>query len=715
MESIIIDLHNHINDIANNKMVDFLCKRFNNYEDKYQKIFGITEHFKDITKVKEYLKKLDKISSDQKLKERNISIIKGFELTISFDKDYKISKHMIVLCKDNNSFEKMFEYINLNCYQCNEDKIISNIEFANFFKEENKIIDNYIFIPHYTGKHKSFEKKELDSFYENVKTKIRIVEVANNYKTWYYADRNLNVEKKNMYHVICCTDRKDIKLDKLESLLTSFIYSDFSDNDAFNKLFFFFSQYDHLSHLSSNVNNINEFELPKSHAKISYLKEGSFILENTLIYGSRGSGKSYIADDLNSVLNAENSVSECCYIKQSAFDKEDSKIIENLIKNNEVESKITYIRNFLLKKLLNMELIDENHSFVLDPNKNFELFSQNIIENTKDTKNLDLFLKSYNFKIINKEKINTINSKYEIIKSLTCQMNTLIDTLNSSDENTNKVVDEYIDKSKKENLLSSLDSIYEDIKKKWPILKKEKIFIEKSHEIINELNKSAMRDSDWKYYFDGIDLLKAFKTKKIVQLIRKKLKDTRWKIDILNDKIKKLFQDDYCVISYELTVKKEEDWKSINNSVFNIKDNSYNLVINNNLQIKASGGQKKEFFVFNSICKDMNNRNIKYLILDESDYSFDSQYILTFASHIFNILEMNKWKLILITHNHILWSSLYKQGLKFIFLKTYVENYKYQCKQAYELNKDEMLMNFESNDDMYKYRGKIYGYRNEKE
>ena len=183
MESIIIDLHNHINDTAYNKIVDFLCKRFNNYEDKYQKIFGITEHSKDITKAKDYLKKLDKISSDQKLKERNISIIKGFELTISFDEDYKISKHMIVLCKNNDSFEKMFKHIKSNCQQCNKDEIISNIKFANFFKKEKKIIDNYIFIPHYTGKHKPFEKKELDSFYENVETKIRIVEVANNYKT----------------------------------------------------------------------------------------------------------------------------------------------------------------------------------------------------------------------------------------------------------------------------------------------------------------------------------------------------------------------------------------------------------------------------------------------------------------------------------------------------------------------------------------------------
>lgn len=710
MKSIIIDLHTHTKrddrGISCQKTVDALYKRFN-YEN--EKIFGITDHVKDIKSYKTYLEKLKKISNDKTIIDSKISIIQGFELSIYFNGNKDEFKHLIVLCKDDDSFGKIFDYILNNCENYQDDKIISINKFSTFFNEKN--VDDYVFIPHGPGKHKCLNEDEINMFYDEIKTKLHIIEVPNNPSTWFYTSKKFeNVQKS---HIICCTDQT--RIDDFSRLSTSFIYSD-SNICPFNQLHQFFIQYDFYSHLSSSADNKYEFELSNSHVKIPYLNDDKYILENTLIYGERGSGKTYLADDLNSVLKNDSNKSKCCYIEQFMFHKKDNEIINDIFDKNLTKIKIDRIREFLVDKLNEMGLINSNDlHFVLKPAENFELFSQNIIENSKNPNILKNFIDKFNFRK-NSEEINSSRVKFKNLHILSDKINELIDFINTKNTDKKWVIENFIDNDQKEGLLNQLIKINSQIEIKKSEFIKKMFFINKSVEITDELNNSAMKSRDWKWYFQNIDLSKAFKIKKIIEISRKILMNTKWKLDILDDKIKKILSE-YCVISYRLKIKDEKDWNLIDDQTFYVNHESFKLVINDNgLEKTASGGQKREFYVFNTIFKCSKENNIDYLILDEADQSFDSKYILMFAKHIYDILKQNKWKLILITHNHILWSKLLQLGLRLSYLKTYIDDEgKHKAIQSYNLNKDEIFLNFEANEELYEYRGDKYGYRNKKQ
>lgn len=682
MESILIDLHNHFienNKISIQKSIDYFLDRF---KFNGKKIFALTEHYEKIKNINTYINNVNRIKNDEEIKKHDIHVVFGIELSICFKSNQ--NKHIVLIFSSNEICKKFHNEIK-NSLKKSDDE---NISFESFNKIIKNFENNYILIPHFGNKYNSFSLDELKEFYSNMSIKSFVVESSNQYNDWFYSKENLkNKFNGEKFHVIVASDR--LKNPKL----ASFIYCDnFNNEKPFNSLKKFFSQNDFFSHLSSNSNCIYEIEFPKSSAKLQFKSnENKLILENMLIYGERGSGKSYIAEDIYSILKDES-----CYIKQFAFPSCDDKDIVNDCPNiiDEIKTKVDDLKKLIIDKLKKIKLLNDNdNNFKFNYEQKCDLLVESIKENLKNPEKLKLYLKKYDFKI-EEDKFSELEKKFEIVVKLHKGLNSIKNILNNEN---NKWIFSDIIKSKEFSSIINNTTIDENIFNFKFKIAKEMFFINKSINIVEELKKKVKNMEGINFTFEKINLFESYKTMCIIELIKSIMKKSM-KIDTI---------ENYACL-YKCKTNNEFKLNNIS-----LDTNSLKLVSKNDININASGGQKKEFFILNKIDMDIDkNEKIKYLIFDEVDQSFDSKSIVSFAKKIKKLLNENSWKLILITHNSILWSELLSEGINFTYLRTYNDNDKYYSEQFLELDKDKIFSNFEFSDESYKFRGDKYGYEN---
>lgn len=645
MKSILIDLHNHLisgNDKSELIDSDGLQSYFNKRIkiSNVEKIFAFTDHYEKLNNInfEEYKKVFTEISAKFKL-------LFGIEINVSFSNTN--FRHLLIIF--NNDFNKFDEFKKIlqNSNELNFDKIKTNTNLFTFLNNN----DNCFFVPHYCkSKHKNnnkdrnFTLDEIKKWNELFnKNKIKCIEVSANLLTYWLTRDDSNLKE---YHVIVASDRffetkilkkQDKKAKENEYPIASFIYVNDSNSVDYKTIKDFFNQKDIMSNISYEKEK--DFTLPG----IEY----SFMKKNCLIFGKRGSGKTWLLNSLKNALtfndeddNDENT--NICFIEQfenasvnnKTFKKyNDSSIIQS--KNNEH----TKINDLFLKQIKNFCEIKTNDFYSESKNKlnNFKKdFNVTISTNCDDEcKTLNIVLSKFNFVLPTKN--TNRKTEFELLQKLKDSFINLLSNLEEiiKNEQLGLKLGSYaktISKTIKDNIRPFYDQL------KLHTINNE--ISKYTTTIIEELQQEVQNIMNWKYTFSDLCFEQYFKLEKLLEIYDNYISENEQYTFKWGDKVQ--INDKYHLI---YALKQKEGYKKPK------------IVLAENHNAEASHGQKSEFFIEDKIEQYLNS-NCSYFLFDEPDYAFDSNFIKSFSA---NLKKSLKNKLVFVaTHNHIFWSEFYE-------------------------------------------------------
>ena len=665
MESVLIDLHNHLLDSDGNFIYNKHINKYLEQRTKIEckKIIVFSDHFgnnllENLDKYKETFKKLKCENEKQ-----NCFLLLGTEIDIKFDEN--AIRHLVIIWhNDFDSFE-IFKN-NIDDYNLLKfDRIKDNQELFNFLNDNN----NCFFLPHYykSDKKRNFTIEELNKFNELfVNNKINCLEIQPNLITYWFVK---NDEKVKGYHLLVATDRyvekcKNKSFKQNELPIASYIYvNDDPWNDSYKIVNDFLCKKEFMSKISHNPEK--DFTPPG----IKY----SFYLKNSMIFGNRGSGKTYLLEALKNAINydedkkitddknvTDDKNDEICSIKQFEFSKNYDNSLKQYLKKDYVAAKNQEIKN-LLSCLFNDEFCSNlknewkiNDGDYLKGTKdclktikdNFNLAVNKNIED--DNRHLKTINKKYSF--VNKAFPNIDTKHYEQINNAKSNFKSLITSLNEI-KSDNYWKDFYKDI---DVFIKSLDrSLIEKLLEAFSNEHKLKQIKETNKKIFDEANKQVDKFSEWKYTFNKFNFENYFKLMKRIEAF-------------------------------------DEFVKQAANYIKNFENN------------------KKIF----DDCK-----NAKYFLFDEPEYSFDNKFIKNWSNEYIKKFKDNNNKVFVVTHNHIFWSEFYEQ----LNDKTYIncmydrdkKDFLYEQFDAEKFQKEYSFKNYEVDMDSYKGRKEKYKIENE--
>ena len=682
MKSVLINLHNHLLDDNNDFYSDEdIKKRFDNFINiDCEKIYAFTDHFDGIVnlwnnnKIDEYIKKIKNLFNEYS--KRDINILFGIEIDVIFG-DSKDCKHLVCIFGNADVwYRKIKNFINskTNKLQFSPSKPLDSWY---------TLLDEAICIPHYakTDSNRNFTKEEISSWNESKRLpRITCLEIASNIKTYWYRylfDTNI----KDNYHCIVGNDRT-------MSRLASFIYFDdnvkLSNENSFNNIFDFFIQTEHMTTLS--VNGMRE-EVTLD------IKFTINISKNCLIYGKRGSGKSYLCESLcmallgcddinNNVIDNDDKI---CYIEQGAYinNKEIWKNQSNLFREKKLD-KLKECCKVFTNSISNYKLDDYRKETI---NNYLNKFINNVIENICKNEDNNCYLlnsaieKFGNFFGFNSE--NPYTKLYEKIDNFIKQIDGIINEFNSLAK------DDYIGSMCKENI-KHLRKIKLNLLKESSNMLFLKRIADYRNNVCDEIEKEVDKEAKWQYKFK-FKFFDYFWLKMVKEKFNNFIKDNKEQIIP--------FAGNKYALKYTLHSCKSDYFK------ISSLDNPSLLLHKNDNYVNASPGEQREFLILNKIKK----YKYDFFILDEPEYAFDNVFLKNLAREMKEILSNNNKRCFLVTHNNVFWSEIFGNLKKD---KTYIRcdyidgKYKYDQKIG---SKDcNFLEIYEAGKESYKLRSDIY-------
>lgn len=319
------------------------------------------------------------------------------------------------------------------------------------------------------------------------------------------------------------------------------------------------------------------------------------ISKNTLVYGKRGSGKTFLCSSLIKKLVGSSKIkkedvdnSEICYIKQGDYINEDK--IERYMTGDVSQRKVKLQKccDLFRESFSNIDDYCKDKGYGEDKISNylqmfFKIFFRNISENEND-KCLQLKRIEGQFEnFIHYNKNNSYKSKCEIYCTFIEKIKDLIKEFNDNKDvliNANDVkIQEFIDNLKK---------IIPTLVEKWEKMSYEKEIDNFRINIYSEVKK--LIDKKWEYTFD-FDFFNYFKAKKIKELYEQFIKES-------NEEFISCFSDKMYGFKHKI----EHD----SNDYFSIKSlGKVNLFIKPSLleqkEVEASEGQKREFLILKKL------------------------------------------------------------------------------------------------------------------
>lgn len=298
MKSILVDLHNHLLKNNDDFIEDKIIEKYLELRTKFDclKIIAFTDHFTDqLKKLDDYKKIFNKLKNQESAK--NNILLLGTEVDISFDEN--ITRHLVIVFHNEfNDFVEFKEAIGKN-EKLNFNEFEKNEKLFNFLNNNDKCF----FFPHYgkSDKKRNFTIDELGKF-NNLfnKNRINCLEIIPNLISYSFTKNDSRIKD---YHILVSTDRyienkfstiykkQDFKQNQLP--IASYIYvNDMQSNDAYKIINDFLCQKNNISNISYDKDK--DFTPPG----IKY----SFFLKNSIIFGNRGSGKTYLLNALKNAL-----------------------------------------------------------------------------------------------------------------------------------------------------------------------------------------------------------------------------------------------------------------------------------------------------------------------------------------------------------------------------------------------------------------------------
>lgn len=691
MKSILIDLHNHLlkkdGSFIDRKVINKYLKQRTKIECK--KIIVFSDHFGN--NLLENLDKYEKTFKELKCEneKQNCFLLLGTEIDIKFGED--AIRHLVIVWHKN--FDSFYEFKNLihDCSSLKLDKISGNQDLYNFLNDNN----NCFFLPHYnkSDEKRNFTIKELDEFNKLFNNnKINCLEIQANLNTYRFFQ---NDDKVGNYHPLVATDRyvennyinrnskKDFKQNEL--LLASYIYvNDDQCNDSYKIVNDFLTQKESMSKISYDPEK--DFTPPG----IKY----SFYLKNSMIFGNRGSGKTYLLEALKNAIDCNHDVNnknEICSIEQFEFSNHRANSLDKFLKkdyittqNNKIDQLISSLFNNEFLQNLRAEYEINSGDYLKDAKEYLKKFKENfnltIFKNIEDNNfNLKNTNKKYSF--FNKPFPNINIKHYEQINKIILNFKELIISLNEikSDDHWKDLhtdIDTFIESLNRQSMQKLLEAFGNEYK--WKQIK------ETNKEIFYKANQQVIKFSNWPYAFNKFNFENYFKLSKINETFDKFLKEKA------NTYIKN-FENSRYSIKYSLTNGEYKDPK---------------IVHADNPNIEASEGQINEFLLDNKIFEDC--KNAKYFLFDEPEYAFDNKFIKDWSNNHIKKFKDNNNIVFVVTHNHIFWSEFYEQLNDKTYIKcSYDENNKdflYEQFDDEEFQKKHSFKNYEVDKNSYDNR-----------
>ena len=687
MKSVLINLHNHLIDDNNDFYSDEHIKKcFANFINiNCEKIYAFTDHFDGIVnlwnngKIEEYIEKTENLFNEYS--KRDINILFGIEIDVIF-RNSKDCKHLLCIFRNVDAWYQKIK--NFMSSKTNKLQFSLNEPLDSWYT----LLDDSLCIPHYakTDSNRNFTKEEISLWnkFERL-PKITCLEIASNIKTYWYSylfDTNF----KDNYHCIVGNDRK-------MSQLSSFIYFNnnvkLSKENLFDNILNFFNQTEHMTTLS--VNGVRE-EVTLD------IKFTINISKNCLIYGKRGSGKSYLCKSLCKALlgcdNINNNVidndDKICYIEQGAYiNKEIWKNQSNLFREKRLD-KLKECCKVFTNSISNYEFADYRKETI---NNYLDKFINNVMENIR--KNEDNNCCSLNSAI---EKFgnlfgstleNPYTKLYEKIDNFIKQIDDIISEFNPV------VEDVYIGSMCKENI-KHLRKIKLNLLKKSSNMYVFKSIADYRNNVCDEIEKVIDKEINWQYKFK-FKFFDYFCLKMIREKFNNFIKNNREQIIP--------FADNKYALKYTLHSCRSNYFK-----ISSLDDPSLLLRKNDNY-VNASDGEQREFLILNKIKK----YKYDFFILDEPEYAFDNVFLKNLAREMKEILSNNNKRCFLVTHNNVFWSEIFGNLKKD---KTYVQCDYNDNKYEYDQKIDDKDCNFmeiyEAGKESYNLRSGIYNKKSDK-
>lgn len=682
MKQIAIDLHNHLLK-TEYEYFEYLEQYFLKRSiHNLTKIFAITDHLEWLInfndeKLNEYFEKISSIT--EKVNQKAIFIVLGIEIRFEINGTIK---HLIILFDSTTACKSFIS-------KCKSDGT-STFNFNNFGEYINDS-QKAILIPHFM-KERAFTKQDIVDFNKlKFNIKITTVETKSNWSTWKFACQELNDVSCN---VIIGTDRwsqqhLDMWNKQTPKLMIpiNYVYSNIAQNCCQVNCFDYV--YDALtSNAGVSLSEKHGFDVTLQNTNFS------INIENSIIYGERGSGKSFLANNLYECLCPAENIE---YLRQFCFSKNEDATNNDLNKimnsNKNIESFVSSLKaafqSITNDKIISKQITDINSSSSIQIIDQWceQYISNFIINITKNISNGNgIFLKHWcsipeipNSKIL--EVVDQINFINNFIKQGTNNLMKIINFI-KDEQLLNLYVDTFIqictELLKQFSNLVLLNEIYNETNK-----------------IIADINKQIK--SNWEFNFDF-----NFYEYYYIKLMKKTTLD--WiKYNLQNGITIK--DDDPFSIHFD----PQKDPKTGIYFLNQINFKNPKLVLTNEENVEASDGQKIQYLLW----KQLNTKR-RFIILDESEYSFDSKFISNdLADKLHKIISQGT-KVFVITHNHILWSELCdrmnKEKIPFTFIKCQKNKKLYSYNQTVGLpNHSELLNTYESGEDSYDIRKVFYG------
>lgn len=521
--------------------------------------------------------------------------------------------------------------------------------------------------------------------------KLKFLEVSN---IWNFIYKNQSdIVKNNNFDLIFASDKCD-GINKLPyPPLASYICVDDvkSKKGAFDILKSFL---DGKNKSTQSLIGEGKINLPNTKINLSFFP-------NSLIYGSRGSGKSKLCERLKFYFGDDDE--KIFFLKQGEYiinkkERIKQKFTEDSIcqeyqKNiNSKMEKIEKIFCDTLKKI-NSSLVQSKEKLDEEIKKKRNEIKNNIVENLCDENHI--FERTMSkYKNIDQYKNNVVNGeRFENIKELINKWLIFLKSFFGKKHEIKSSQQRDIFLNWFKEISKYLISEYEE--HLW-----RKKIEDCKNEIFSQLKQVSRDRTSWEYRFN-FSLFDYWLLKQIIA-IHKEI------ICSISPKLKIIKCGEKYGLKFEIDLDEKEYFK-----VKKIDSNKMELITfkDNGKNFPASFGQVSEFLIKNAINK---NKESTVFILDEPEYGLDNNFIKEDLSPFFNkVCDANKY-LFLVTHNHVMWSELFenREGNKTYIFCDYDGEHK--VVQNTEFNGSIFLDNYEAGLKSYKKRNDLYNNKNNK-
>lgn len=448
------------------------------------------------------------------------------------------------------------------------------------------------------------------------------------------------------------------------------------------------------------MEKINQLNHQKERGKINLTntKINLIFSPNSLIYGSRGSGKSELCRKLNFYFGNNEQV---FFLKQGEYIINKKEEIEKKFTGNsffkeqqrEINDKMGKIESIFCDKLwkINPSLMQSKKELDNEINKKNLEIQKNIEENLNDSNHT--FEKTKNkYKNIEQYKKSTKNNeKFDNIKNLLVKY---IDFLKSffGEKHEMKHSDQ------KNNFSCWLKEIFEYLISEYEEYAWRKAVECCTNEIFSQLKSQVSKITKWIYRFN-FSLFDYYLLKQLVIAH----KEIICKIPLMQQIVK---YDGKYGLKFKINLDDKDYFKI---KKIELKDMELMVFRDNKVKEKsfpASFGQVSEFLIKSAIEK---NKESTIFILDEPEYGLDNNFIKNDLSPFLNKTWVVKNKyLFLVTHNHVMWSELFeqRQGNK-TYIHCIYDGY-HKVQQSTKFKGSTFLDNYEAGSDSYECRSRLY-------